>query len=78
MNKPWFRAKRFGYGAGLPLTWQGWATYLAFAGLMIGLWAMPHMGRPIVRGLLTLGPIAILLVLVARHSDGKWRWRNGG
>ena len=21
----WFAQKRFGYGAGLPLTWQGWA-----------------------------------------------------
>ena len=24
-DKPWFAPKRFGYGAGLPIAWQGWA-----------------------------------------------------
>jgi hypothetical protein len=22
-SKPWFTAKRYGYGSGLPITWQG-------------------------------------------------------
>jgi hypothetical protein len=34
---PWFRAKRYGYGVGLPLKWQGWALIafylLALAGI---------------------------------------------
>jgi hypothetical protein len=33
----WFRAKRYGYGAGLPFKWQGWAVMalylLALAGI---------------------------------------------
>lgn len=30
LGKPWFARKRFGYGAGLPLTWQGWALLVGF------------------------------------------------
>ena len=25
-GKPWFAQKRYGYGAGLPIAWQGWAV----------------------------------------------------
>jgi hypothetical protein len=78
MNKPWFRAKRYGIGAGLPLRWQGWLTYLAFAGVMAGLWMMPEHGRPqIARIGLTCVAVAILCVVVARHTAGGWRWRWG-
>ena len=31
----WFAPKRYGYGAGLPITWQGWAIVLGYAGLVI-------------------------------------------
>jgi hypothetical protein len=26
----WFAPKRYGYGAGLPISWQGWALTIAF------------------------------------------------
>src|SRR3546814_6692541 len=28
-ERPWFRAKRHGYGAGLPIAWQGWVMLAA-------------------------------------------------
>ena len=31
----WFAHKRYGYGAGLPISWQGWALTIAYVGLMI-------------------------------------------
>ena len=34
---PWFRAKRYGYGAGLPFKWQGWVLLLLHMALVIGL-----------------------------------------
>ena len=34
---PWFRAKKFGYGAGLPFKWQGWAVLGLYVLAMIGL-----------------------------------------
>jgi hypothetical protein len=30
----WFRAKTVGWGWGLPLTWQGWVAYAAYAILL--------------------------------------------
>ena len=29
----WFAPKRYGYGAGLPISWQGWAVTVAFIAL---------------------------------------------
>ena len=33
----WFAPKRYGYGAGLPITWQGWALTVVFLAVSIGL-----------------------------------------
>ena len=30
MKKPWFRAKKYGLGWGLPVTWQGWVVLIAY------------------------------------------------
>jgi hypothetical protein len=29
-QKYWFPAKRYGWGWGLPITWQGWLTLVVF------------------------------------------------
>ena len=36
-QRPWFKAKTFGWGWGVALTWQGWAVYAAYA--LLVLWA---------------------------------------
>ena len=36
-KEPWFRAKRFGYGAGLPFKWQGWVVLGFYVLAMTGL-----------------------------------------
>jgi hypothetical protein len=30
----WFAPKRFGYGAGPPIAWQGWALILGFCAIL--------------------------------------------
>lgn len=38
----WFPAKRYGWGWGFPVTWQGWAVLAAFVALFgAGLLAFP-------------------------------------
>jgi hypothetical protein len=38
----WFPAKRYGWGWGLPITWQGWLVFAAFIGLVaVGLLVFP-------------------------------------
>ncbi len=71
----WFPAKRYGWGWGLPQTWQGWAVFLA---LLAGIGAAA-------RGLLPTHPLAFAGVLAlmtamfvwicsAKGEPPSWRW----
>jgi hypothetical protein len=72
----WFAAKRYGYGAGLPIAWQGWAVLVAFL-MLIGLAAWLF-GEDDVRALAIVIPATIVLLIVtARTTRGGWRWRWG-
>jgi hypothetical protein len=73
--KYWFTAKRYGYGWGLPCSWQGWTTLIAWMiALSVGLrWLIPgarwhHMAFA--------GAMAILLVLICywKGEPARWRW----
>jgi hypothetical protein len=38
----WFRAQRYGWGWGLPLTWQGWIIVIAYTVMIIvGIFILP-------------------------------------
>jgi hypothetical protein len=78
MNKPWFGAKRFGFGL-TPTSLAGW---LATGALLLAL----SLTRPVVSALhgpawavytVMLGLVAGYILLIARTSDGRalqWRW----
>jgi hypothetical protein len=42
----WFAAKRYGYGAGLPIAWQGWALLAAYMGAVLVLCLLAERGWP--------------------------------
>ncbi|HKP33721.1 MAG TPA: hypothetical protein VJT70_02950 [Sphingomicrobium sp.] len=72
----WFAPKRYGYGAGLPISWQGWAVTLAFIALVGGL-AFFFGDQPVIV-IALLVPLSLLLILItARTTRGGWRWRWG-
>jgi drug/metabolite transporter (DMT)-like permease len=76
--KYWFPAKRYGWGWGLPLTWQGWLVLAAFVALIA---AGAFLIRP--REHLTAF-IVYVVVLVAlftgvcwlKGEPPRWRWGN--
>jgi hypothetical protein len=73
----WFAPKRYGYGAGLPISWQGWVVTLAFLAA-VGVIAFLFGDRPVVL-IALLVPLSLLLILItARTTRGGWRWRWGG
>ena len=72
----WFAPKRYGYGAGLPISWQGWALTAAFV-VSAGLCARFTSGRPLVAFAIMIPVAAAFLVIVARTTRGGWRWRWG-
>jgi hypothetical protein len=72
----WFAAKRYGYGAGLPIAWQGWALlsgYMAILGLAV--WLLS--AAPIALSAAVISATFILLLITARTTRGGWRWRWG-
>lgn len=76
----WFAPKRYGYGSGLPIAWQGWALIaayvLAMAGIAVSLERLSAARQlAAVGGMLAL--TALFLVVVARRTRGGWRWRRG-
>ncbi|CAN5485433.1 hypothetical protein BH10PSE14_BH10PSE14_29540 [soil metagenome] len=70
----WFVPKRFGYGA-TPVTWQGWAVTLGFAGaLLLTLRLLPTVPEKIIVALALIGA---MIAISAAKTDGDWRWRSG-
>ena len=72
--KPWFAAKRYGYGSGLPIAWQGWLLVGLYLALVI---MAPIALAPLLSSIVVIAATAILLVICARKTAGGWRWRNG-
>ena len=72
----WFAPKRYGYGAGLPISWQGWVLTLAFLALAFGV-SLKFREDIVVTLAIMVPATATFLVLVARTTRGGWRWRWG-
>ncbi len=74
----WFPAKRYGWGWGLPATWEGWAVIFGFFGLLIaGLLIMPPGQSP--GGFIAYAAVlSVLLTGVCWWKGEPPRWRWGG
>jgi hypothetical protein len=73
----WFAAKRYGYGTGLPISWQGWLLFAGFLAVVIvaGLLLAP---RSVLAYLALVIPLTTGFVLIAKSTtQGGWRWRWG-
>ena len=83
-SKPWFAPKRYGYGAGLPIAWQGWAvlaayvlTCVAAAILLPRVSQDPGVVEPAIIGVVLVATV-VLTIICARKTEGGWHWRWGG
>ena len=73
----WFAPKRYGYGAGLPVAWQGWAVFVGFLAVMMAS-AVFLAPRNLLAWLALVISLTIAFVLIARMTTrGGWRWRWG-
>ena len=75
-RKYWFPAKRYGWGWGIPGTWQGWLVLGAFAALMIaGSFLFPPGSDP-GRYLVYVAVLCALLIGVCwlKGEPPRWRW----
>jgi len=72
----WFAAKRYGWGAGLPIAWQGWALSAAFGISVFAAWYLLH--DEVLAFVSILVPLSVVfMVICARTTRGGWHWRWG-
>jgi hypothetical protein len=76
-DRNWFAPKRYGFGAGLPIAWQGWAILSLFGLAVGGALLLFGSDNPLALALIIPAIIALLIV-TARTTRGGWRWRWGG
>lgn len=73
----WFAPKRYGYGSGLPISWQGWLLTIAYL-LVVGALAVALRHRPPTAMIAAIIlPTTLFIVVCARTTRGGWRWRWG-
>ena len=71
--KYWFRAKRYGWGWGLPCAWQGWVVFAIFFGLLgVGAFVL----RPVTELIAYAVVLSGLLIGVCwvKGEPPHWRW----
>jgi hypothetical protein len=71
----WFAAKRYGWGWGLPLCWQGWVVLIVWLAILIGAAARLMPGHPI--ALLVFAVLMAALLTFICYLTGeppRWRW----
>ena len=76
-NREWFAPKRYGFGAGMPISWQGWALSGVFIAAIMGS-ALLFKGRPAVVIAIVVPLIIGFTLITAFTTRGGWRWRWGG
>ena len=78
MQKPiyWFPARRYGWGWGLPLVWQGWLVFIAFfillaAGAVV---LIPSQGQLVFAAYSGFLVLVLLGVCYLKGEPPAWRW----
>ncbi len=72
----WFAAKRYGYGSGLPIAWQGWAILLGYVALIGAAALLIRYSWIAYAGIVAAATLAFIAVC-AQKTRGGWRWRWG-
>ena len=75
-RKIWFAPKRYGFGAGLPVAWQGWAMSIAY--VLLILLALHYLQPSDALFWITVAFLTTGFAWVTwRTTRGGWRWRWG-
>ncbi len=70
----WFPAKKYGFGWGMPITWQGWIVFIAYIiAVLVSSLLLP--ARPLLyTTVVTIGTGILVLITVITGEPTRWRW----
>jgi hypothetical protein len=74
----WFPAKRYGWGWGVPVTWEGWVVMILWV-VVLALGSLAFVPeRPLEHAFFVAVMIALLIAVCrAKGEPPKWRWGEG-
>lgn len=73
--KYWFSSKRYGWGWGLPVRWQGWATLIGFLILLgVGGFLLAPFGQGVFVAYTFAICVVLLVVCWKKGPPPAWRW----
>ena len=72
----WFRAKRYGWGWGLPLTWEGWVALVGFLVLIVADGFVFPPAKALLSYIACAAGLTVLLLAVCwlKGEPTRWRW----
>ena len=74
----WFPVKRYGWGWGLPICWQGWVVFVVYFGLLAAGTYYFAPRQAVVCLLLYVAILtAVLVAIIALKGERPLRWRWG-
>jgi hypothetical protein len=74
-SKYWFSAKRYGWGWGPPLTWQGWAVLVPWTLIaVVGAAVILPQGLVAFLVFICFMTAALVAVCYLKGEPPRWRW----
>ncbi|MGA8171387.1 MAG: hypothetical protein WB816_11255 [Methylocystis sp.] len=72
----WFPAKRYGWGWGLPITWEGWLTLVIFVVLIAAGGFIFPPKNAMAAYFIYIAILSLLLVVICwlKGEPPRWRW----
>lgn len=71
----WFGAKRYGWGWGLPIAWQGWVVFaLWFAAVLLPLRYLLPRNFTVHLTFVVLMVTLLLVICYIKGEPPRWRW----
>jgi uncharacterized membrane protein YphA (DoxX/SURF4 family) len=72
----WFPAKRYGWGWGLPVTWQGWLVFVAYFLLVVIGAFLLQPRKALIAYLVYVAVLTAALIGVCwfKGEPPRWRW----
>ena len=72
----WFAPRRYGFGAGLPIAWQGWLLLAVYTAVILAAVLLLQFS-PVAMFAVVVPATALMMLITARTTRGGWRWRWG-
>lgn len=82
MEKAWFRKRKYGYGWGLPQTWQGWVIFLLYIAFIpydfVSIDSTSHsVSDTLINFIPNMFLATVIFIAIAFITSGKPEWHFG-